>query len=89
MTDFALSALSRKRAELAGEIIARSAGFRCVGWLQASSGPLPSDQTARPNTWWTRARWAGMSVAGTDRVPGRVLGANGGARRAVTRPSPA
>ena len=22
--------------------------FRCVGWLQASSGPLPSDQTARP-----------------------------------------
>ena len=23
-------------------------GFRCVGGLQASSGPLPSDQTARP-----------------------------------------
>ena len=43
-------------------------GFRCVGWLQASSGPLPSDQTARPNTWWTRARCAGMSLAGTART---------------------
>ena len=42
--------------------------FRCVGWLQASSGPLPSDQTARPNTWWTRARCAGMSLAGTART---------------------
>ena len=42
--------------------------FRCVGWLQASSGPLPSDQTARPNTWWTRARCAGMSLAGTARA---------------------
>ena len=42
--------------------------FRCVGWLQASSGPLPSDQTARPKTWWTKARWAGMSLAGTART---------------------
>ena len=30
--------------------------FRCVGWLQASSGPLPSDQTARPKIWWMKVR---------------------------------
>ena len=43
-------------------------GSVALAGLQASSGPLPSDQTARPNTWWTRARCAGMSLAGTART---------------------
>jgi hypothetical protein len=25
-------------------------GFRCIGWLQASTGPLSFDQAARPKT---------------------------------------
>jgi Transposase DDE domain group 1 len=43
-------------------------GICCVGWLKANSGPPPSDQAARPNTSWTKARWAEMSLAGTART---------------------
>ena len=50
------------------QVSERAPGFRCVGWLQASSGPLSFDQAARPKTWWTKARWAGMSLAGTART---------------------
>ena len=33
---------------MAAVLEGRADKLRCVGWLQASSGPLPSDQTARP-----------------------------------------
>ncbi len=45
----------------------RKSRFRCVGDLRASFWTTPADQVARPKTWWTKARWAEMSLTGTAR----------------------
>ncbi len=48
--------------------IDKGGGFRCVGWLRTSAGPLSFNQAARPKTWWTKVRWADMASLGAART---------------------
>ena len=44
-----VTAFERPR-DVVGGLVVVAIGFRCIGWLQASTGPLSFDQAARPKT---------------------------------------